>query len=300
MLNMNRNKTSTDTMVSIGMPVYNGREFIRKALDSLLNQTHTNFELIISDNQSTDNTEIIVQEYAKKDNRIKYVKSEKNKGAISNLNKVFSLAKYDYFMWASHDDFWSKNYIELCLEGFNYNNNIVLSTVISSIVDSHTENEIARDHGLDTTNKNSANKFISYRKYLRTFPGADCIFYGLFDRKALSKVMPMQNVVASDHILLSKLSLNGDFYRTPINLFYKRDGGACESINRIVESIRLEGKLLTSLPYMAREYFFQKIIFKTQVIKFHEKLTLSLWSLHDYLDFRFYSRVMKLLSRFLR
>ena len=68
---MNRNKTSTDTMVSIGMPVYNGSEFIRKALDSLLNQTHTNFELIISDNQSTDNTEIIVQEYAKKDNRIK-------------------------------------------------------------------------------------------------------------------------------------------------------------------------------------------------------------------------------------
>ena len=294
---MNRNKTSTDTMVSIGMPVYNGEEFIRKALDSLLNQTHTNFELIISDNQSTDNTEIIVQEYAKKDNRIKYVKSETNEGAISNLNKVFSLAKYDYFMWASHDDFWSDGYIELCLEGFNYKNNIVLSTVISSIVDPHKENEIARDLGLDTTNTNSANKFISYRKYLRTFPGADCIFYGLYDRKVLSSVMPMQNVVASDHILLSELSLNGDFCRTPANVFFKRDGGACESINRIVESIRLESKVLSKLSYIAREYFFQKIIFRTQAIKFHEKVTLSLWSLHDYLDFRLYSRVMRLLSR---
>ena len=181
--------------------------------------------------------------------------------------------------------------------GFNYKNNIVLSTVISSIVDSHTENEIARDYGLDTTNKNRANKFISYRKYLRTFPGADCIFYGLYDRKALLSVMPMQNVVASDHILLSELSLNGDFYRTPENVFYKRDGGAAESIDRIVESICLESKALSKLPYEAREYFFQKIIFRTQAIKFHEKVTLSLWSLHDYLDFRFYSRVMRLLSR---
>ena len=294
---MNRNKTSTDTMVSIGMPVYNGSEFIRKALDSLLNQTHGNFELIISDNQSTDNTEIIINEYAKKDKRIKYVKSKKNEGAISNLNKVFNLARYDYFMWASHDDLWSKDYIELCLKGFNYKNNIVLSTVISSIVDSYTENEIARDDGLDTSKVNNVNKFISYRRYLRTFPGADCIFYGLFDREALSKVMPMQNVVASDHLLLSRLSLNGDFYRTPINLFYKRDGGACESINKIVESIRLENKLLTLFPYMAREYFFQKIIFITQSIKFHEKMALSLWSLYDYLDFRFFARVKKLKSR---
>lgn len=297
---MNRNKTSPDTMVSIGMPVYNGSQFIRKALDSLLDQTHTNFELIISDNQSTDNTEIIVQEYVKKDNRIKYIKRKKNEGAISNLNKVFKIANYDYFMWASHDDFWSKDFIELCLDGFNSNNNIVLSTVISSIVDSNSEDEIATDYGLDTTNINSIKKFIAYRKYLRTFPGADCIFYGLFDRRALLKVMPMQNVVASDHLLLSKLSINGDFYRVPKNLFYKRDGGACESINRIVESIRLENKILTSFPYLAREYFFQKIIFKTNTIKFHEKVILSLWSINDYLDFRLYSRVMKLLSRILK
>jgi len=297
---MKINKTSHDTMVSIGMPVYNGSEFIRKALDSLLNQTHKNFELIISDNQSTDNTEIIVQEYIKKDNRIRYIKRQKNEGAISNLNKVFSMANYDYFMWASHDDFWSKDYIEFCLDGFNLNNNIVLSTVISSIVDSNSEDEIARDYGLDTTNINSIKKFISYRKYLRTFPGADCIFYGLFDRRSLLKVMPMQNVVASDHLLLSKLSLNGDFHRLHKNLFYKRDGGACESINSIVESIRLENKILTSFPYLAREYFFQKIIFKTNSIQLYEKVILSLWSINDYIDFRFYSRVMKLFSRILK
>ena len=74
--------------VSIGLPVYNGELFLKKALDSLLNQTYSNFELIISDNNSTDSTQKICQEYAKNDKRICYIHQEKNIGAFSNFSFV--------------------------------------------------------------------------------------------------------------------------------------------------------------------------------------------------------------------
>jgi len=103
--------TSKVPQVSIGMPVYNGAKFIREALDSLLAQTFTDFELIISDNASTDETEAICQEYAAKDARIRYVRQAKNLGAVANFKFVLDEAVGEYFMWAAHDDKWSKAYL---------------------------------------------------------------------------------------------------------------------------------------------------------------------------------------------
>ena len=77
--------------VSIGLPVYNGERFLKVKLDSILQQTHTNFELIISDNASTDKTENICIEYKNKDNRIKYFRQEKNFGVTLNFEFVLSV-----------------------------------------------------------------------------------------------------------------------------------------------------------------------------------------------------------------
>jgi glycosyltransferase involved in cell wall biosynthesis len=97
--------------VSIGMPVYNGEPFIREALDSLLTQTFTDFELIISDNGSTDATEAICKEYAAKDLRIRYVRHEENRGASANFWFVLNEAVGEYFMWAAADDRWDSEWI---------------------------------------------------------------------------------------------------------------------------------------------------------------------------------------------
>ncbi|MCT7961885.1 glycosyltransferase [Laspinema sp. D1] len=102
-------------ILSIGMPVYNGVNFINKALDSLLDQTFTNFELIISDNASTDETETICGEYAKRDNRIRYIRQPENQGALANFQFVLNEAVGDYFMWAAADDVWDKKWIETLL-----------------------------------------------------------------------------------------------------------------------------------------------------------------------------------------
>lgn len=97
--------------VSIGMPIYNGEKYIREALDSLLGQSFANFELIISDNASTDGTEGICLEYAARDARIRYIRQPKNLGALANFKFVLDEARGAHFMWAATDDVWDPQWI---------------------------------------------------------------------------------------------------------------------------------------------------------------------------------------------
>lgn len=102
----------TNIAITIGMPVYNGAKYIGEALDSLLVQTFTDFELIISDNASTDATQSICEEYARHDLRIRYVRQAENRGALANFQFVLDQARSEFFMWAAADDLWEKNWIE--------------------------------------------------------------------------------------------------------------------------------------------------------------------------------------------
>lgn len=99
--------------ISIGMPVFNGEEYVADAIESILNQSFHDFELIISDNCSEDDTGAICQHYASKDSRIRYVRQLMNIGAEANFNYVFSEASADYFMWAAVDDIRTENFLEV-------------------------------------------------------------------------------------------------------------------------------------------------------------------------------------------
>ena len=105
-------------LVSMGMPVYNGAKYLREALDSLLAQTYKDFELVISDNASTDDTAKICQEYARKDRRIRYIRRKENVGGWKNFDFVRREARGRYFVWAAHDDLRGKSYLEKCLKKF--------------------------------------------------------------------------------------------------------------------------------------------------------------------------------------
>ena len=116
--------------ISIGLPVYNAELFIHKKIKSLLEQTFTDFELIISDNGSTDSTSLICEEYAKKDKRIKYIKQEKNMGAVWNYNLVLKEAKCDYFLWVAADDILSPKFIEKNINILETKDNVILKPFI--------------------------------------------------------------------------------------------------------------------------------------------------------------------------
>ena len=121
-------KNKIQPKLNIGIPVYNGEKFIRNCLNSILNQTFTDFEIILSDNASTDSTTSICKEYAKKDSRILFLKQKSTNKALWNFNFVLQEAKSEYFMWASADDIWHPEYIEKNLMFLEKNPDFVGST----------------------------------------------------------------------------------------------------------------------------------------------------------------------------
>jgi len=119
---------SEEPRVSIGMPVFNGELSIENALDSLLGQTFLDFELIISDNFSSDGTQEICEKYAKNDKRINYFRQVENIGATANFKYVLEQASGEYFMWAAADDIRSPDFVEFNYSFLSDNNGYVAST----------------------------------------------------------------------------------------------------------------------------------------------------------------------------
>jgi len=97
--------------ISIGMPVYNSERYVAAAIESIINQSYSDFELIISDNSSEDMTGDICRSYASKDSRIKYFRQSSNIGMSPNFIFVLEQARAKYFMFAAGDDTWSSNWV---------------------------------------------------------------------------------------------------------------------------------------------------------------------------------------------
>ena len=105
-------QTREQPLVSVGMPFYNGGPDTRAAIESILNQTYRNLEIVISDNASTDETESICRELAANDSRIKYSRNPINLGPTPNFRKVLHDSTGEFFMWAAHDDVCEPEFIE--------------------------------------------------------------------------------------------------------------------------------------------------------------------------------------------
>ncbi|MGH8728501.1 MAG: glycosyltransferase family 2 protein [Burkholderiales bacterium] len=101
--------------VSVGLPVYNGERYLAPTVETILGQTFEDFELIIADNASTDETARIAQDFAKRDARVRYIRNATNIGAIANFNLVFRLARGEYFKWNGYDDTLAPDYLEKCV-----------------------------------------------------------------------------------------------------------------------------------------------------------------------------------------
>ena len=104
--------TDSTSLVSIVLPIYNGEKYMRQSIESVINQTYKNWELIIIDDCSSDNTPEIAKEYANQDNRIKYYRNETNLKLPRGLNRGFSLSKGEYLTWTSDDNLYLPTAIE--------------------------------------------------------------------------------------------------------------------------------------------------------------------------------------------
>ena len=113
----------------------NGESFLAQALDSLLAQTFHDFEIVISDNASTDRTPEICRAYARRDPRVRYVCNQRNLGAVANFNRVFELSTAPLFKWAAHDDLHLETYLESCIRLLDDDPDVVLAHCESAFID---------------------------------------------------------------------------------------------------------------------------------------------------------------------
>lgn len=207
-------------MISVGMPVYNGEDYIASSIQSILDQTYSDFELIISDNASSDGTEAICREFATKDSRIRYYRNAENLGAARNYNRLVDLARARYFRWSNADDLLHPTLHERCLEVLESNSAAVLSygkTVIINEIGEETGNY---EDNLNITDGMASDRFAKFFEQV----GLTNAIYGLMRTDAVRRtsIFGDGSLPAADIGFMAELILIGQFVEIPERLFYRR------------------------------------------------------------------------------
>ncbi|MCC7349881.1 MAG: glycosyltransferase family 2 protein [Phycisphaerales bacterium] len=213
--------------VSIGLPVYNGQAYLASAMESLLEQTYQDFELIVCDNASTDGTEAICRAFAKRDRRVRYVRQIRNVGAAGNFNRTAELARGEYFRWAAHDDVCGPQLLQRCVEALDANPRAVLAQGTVAIIDldgnviatlDGPEMKPLLDPARQMDSADPARRF--YELLLRT---KWCFeIFGLIRRSSLMRTHLHEPYYGSDKVILASLCLSGGFVTVPGAIFYRR------------------------------------------------------------------------------
>lgn len=204
--------------VSIGLPVYNGQRYLAEAINTILAQTLSGFELIISDNCSTDSTEQICRQFAKQDSRIRYFRQTSNRGAAWNYNHVFELARAPYFKWAAHDDLIEPTFLAQCLRLLEDSPEVVTAFTAVKRID-EDGNVISIKPPAQSTDGATAPQ-----RFRTTLVGVpfEAVF-GVMRRDVLCRTALIGSYANSDEVLLRELTLYGSLVQLPDPLFHSRD-----------------------------------------------------------------------------
>jgi glycosyltransferase involved in cell wall biosynthesis len=227
--------------VSVGLPVYNGEKYISESIDALLGQTFEDFELIISDNASTDSTADICREYAKQDSRVRYIRQPANIGLSPNHNFVAEEARGEYFKWAAADDLYGRDLLRSCVTALDQHPQVVLAHSWTAAVDNAGEVTQAYSYPLKTDSPSAPERFRSFlfgSSGMFEMPGSGnhklvridhngilraCDEYGVIRTSVLRKVKPHDSYHHEDRIVVSELLLHGPFHLTPDWMYFRRD-----------------------------------------------------------------------------
>jgi glycosyltransferase involved in cell wall biosynthesis len=221
-LSEERMKSVTDfdrPLVSIGLPVFNGGNYLRKAIATIRAQTYPDFELIISDNASTDDTWQICTEAAAGDDRIRVIRNERNVGAAANYNSVFRHARGKYFKWAAHDDVLAPTYVELAVAVLESDEGVVLCSTRTGRI--NNVDQVTGAYASDSS-WDSADPSRRFRSLVLT-PHACVAVFGLIRRTVLARTPLIAPYVNSDRVLLAELGLHGRIHEIDEELFFRRD-----------------------------------------------------------------------------
>lgn len=209
--------TTPTPRVSIGLPVYNGEKYLCEAFEALLGQTFEDFELIVSDNASTDETSRICCSYQKRDQRIRYFRQSRNIGLAPNHNFVIGQARGELFKSAHHDDICARNLLERCVDALDQHPEAVLANTWSAAVDSDTVVTHLIDYTTSTSLPRASDRFESM-----LFDGWGDDYGGVVRVRTLRSVAPLNSYHFADRIFTTELGLHGPFCILPERLQFRR------------------------------------------------------------------------------
>lgn len=223
---------SDNSLISIGMPVYNEERYLRQTLNSLLSQDYQNFELIISDNASEDSTTQICEEYAAKDKRIRYYRNENNIGASKNFQRVFELSCGELFVWAAGHDLHDSTFLSSCIEVLSQDESIVLCYPQAVLINTEDQTlgvmpTFGDTRGLDR---------ISRLNVVLWGTGYNYPLYGVIRSQAIKQVN-WKILVGGDNVFMAELSVLGSFAHIPKPLLYIRNLDDSGKLDKYFEKI---------------------------------------------------------------
>jgi glycosyltransferase involved in cell wall biosynthesis len=196
--------------VGIGIPVFNGENYLSEAINSVLDQSYADLEVFICDNASTDKTEDICREFARKDPRIHYVRNTENIGAAKNYDLVWHRSENTFFKWLAHDDRLLPNFVEQTVEVLEADSSIILCNGVVDYIDEHGEHmgyykSVIRDADSD----DPAARFAAIILRMHT-----CVdFFGMIKREFMVGSLLHQAYRGSDRAFLAQMALRGRFFQ---------------------------------------------------------------------------------------
>jgi len=211
--------------VSIGLAVYNGARFLAETIESHLDQTYQDFELIIADNASTDESGDIARRYAARDRRVRYERSDVNIGAAANYRRAFRLARAPFFRWSAADDLFAPDSLARCVEILEGEPRVVLTYPRTKLIDERGVVLREYEDGLNLRSPSPSERFTALLHRI----GYVNAIYGLIRSAAMRDARGMGDYVGSDIVFQAELALYGSFWEIPDFLFFRRMHAAASS-----------------------------------------------------------------------
>ncbi|WP_157884342.1 glycosyltransferase family 2 protein [Paraglaciecola hydrolytica] len=216
-----QNIQSASPLLSVGLPVYNGAKWIIDAIESILEQSFTDFELIIVDNASTDETEAICRDFAARDTRIKYHRNPDNIGLFKNFDRAFELSTGQYFKWAADSDFCLEHFFEKCIVILDTRPDVVLVYPQAYLLMLDPRGEEIISEYFDDFNLEDERPSERFIKYLNR-EKINNAMHGIIRSSALRKTSLIRPLPGSDISMVAELTLLGKFVEVPERLFVRR------------------------------------------------------------------------------
>lgn len=249
-------------LVSVGIPTYNRPEGLKKTLGSISGQTYRNLEIIVSDNCSPNpNVDKIIHEFIRHDQRIRYIRQDRNIGALDNFIFVRRLAKGAYFMWAADDDWFDENYVECCLD-YSLKNDGHAIVGGQALYVGDSGNVVIESQPLNVDSNSPIQRVIDYYRHISKGRG-NCIFYGLMRKDFIDRAH-LCNEFAGDSATVAEMAFLGKIRTLNSTHIFYRLGGSSKSRKKMVAALKLP-KWNAWFPGTASSYVFTKSIWISDV-----------------------------------